>query len=276
MDSIFTYLDYRKYLKDYYQSEKENKKYFSYRYFSQKAGIKSPVFLKEVYDGKKNLSRKMIDKFCLALKFNKKQSNYFRNLVQFNQATTAVEKQEFYIVLKSLVKSVDQHILKSDFFEYYDQWYTCVIRELVTQKNYKNDYALLAKLVFPPITTLQARKSVQLLLKLKLIQRQEGGSFKQTKKDISTGSEVASHVVRSHNIKMISLAENAISNVSVDKRYCKGITMGLNKETYDLILTETEAYKDRILSIVNNCKEPDMVYELYMQLFPLSKKIGEE
>lgn len=276
MESIFTYLDYRKYLKDFYKTEKESKKYFSYRYFSQKAGIKSPVFLKEVYDGKKNLSRKMIDKFNIALKFNKKESTYFRNLVQFNQATSSIEKQEYYVVLKSLVKSVDQHILKSDFFEFYDEWYTCVVRELITQKNFKSNYELLAKTIYPPITTLQARKSVQLLLKLKLIQRQEDGSYKQTKKDISTGSEVASHIVRNHNIKMLNLAEQAINEIPVTERYCKGITMGINKTTYDLILTETEAYKDRILSIVNNCKEPDEVYELYLQLFPLSRKVKED
>ena len=61
MNSIFSYIDYRKFLKDYYNSEKESKLYFSYRFFSQKAGIKSPVFLKEVYDGKKNLSRNMME-----------------------------------------------------------------------------------------------------------------------------------------------------------------------------------------------------------------------
>lgn len=276
MESIFTYLDYRSFLKDYYNSEKESKKYFSYRFFSQKAGVKSPVFLKEVYDGKKNLSRKMIDKFCLALKFNKKESDYFRNLVQFNQAKTSTEKQEFYQVLKSMVKSVEQHILKTPFFEFYDQWYTCVIRELITQTNYKHDYELLAKSIYPPITTLQARKSVQLLLELQLIKRTENGKFKQTKKDISTGSEVASHVIRNHNLKMISLAENSIQNIPIEERYCKGITMGIDKETYDLLVIETEAYKDRILSIVNNCKTPNRVYELYLQLFPLSKKNGDE
>jgi len=272
MNSIFSYIDYRKFLKDYYNSEKESKSYFSYRFFSQKAGIKSPVFLKEVYDGKKNLSRNMIEKFCTALKCKQKEANYFRNLVYFNQAKTADEKQEFYAVLRSMIKHIEQHILKSDFFEFYENWYTCVIWELITQFKFKIDYERIAKSVYPAITVRQAQTAIKLLIRLKLIKKQPDGTYKQTEKDISTGSEVASHIIRNHNRKMLELADNAINNIPVNQRYCKGITMGINRTCYDLIVTETEAYKDRIISIVNNCKEPDEVYELYLQLFPLSKK----
>ena len=131
---------------------------------------------------------------------------------------------------------------------------------------------MLAASVYPPITEPQARKSVQLLITLGLIKRKRDGTCVQTEKDITTGSEVASHVVRNHNRKILELADNAIVNVPVDQRYCKGITIGISREYYDLIVAETEAYKDRILSIVDNCKEPDEVYELYLQLFPLAKK----
>lgn len=273
MDSIFSYIDYRKFLKDYYHYEKERKPYFSFRFFSLQAGIKSPVFLKEVYDGKKNLSRNMIDKFSTAIKFKKREATYFKNLVHFNQAKTAEEKQEYYVVLKSMANLINQHVLKTEFFEFYDKWYTCVIRELITQFNFKNNYELLAASVLPAITVPQARKSVQVLLKLGLVEKQRNGTYNQVKKDITTGSEVASHVVRNHNRKMLELADNAIVNVPVDQRYCKGITMGITRGCYDLIVAETEAYKDRLLSIVDNCKEPDEVYELYVQLFPLAKKV---
>ena len=63
MKSIFEYIDYRRYLKDYYDFQKKTKKYFSYRFFAQKAGINSPILLKMVFDGKRNLSRKTLEKF---------------------------------------------------------------------------------------------------------------------------------------------------------------------------------------------------------------------
>lgn len=276
MYPIFSYIDYRKFLKDYYNYEKKRIKNFSFRFFSQQADIKSPVFLKEVYDGKKDLSLKMIRKFCAALKFKKREATYFRNLVHFNQAKTAEEKQEFYIVLRSMADMVDQHVLKTGFFEFYDKWYTCVIRELITQNNFKNDYELLANSVYPSITVPQAKKSVQVLLRLGLIKVQHDGTYVQTEKDITSGSEVDSLIIRNHNRKMVELARNAVVNLPVNQRYCKGITMGITREYYDLIVAETELYKDRILSIANSCKEPDEVYELYLQVFPLGKKVKKK
>jgi uncharacterized protein (TIGR02147 family) len=94
MKPVFEYIDYRRYLRDYYAENKKSKKYFSYRYFSSRAGIKSPVFLKLIIENKRNLTRPMIEKFCKALDLNNKEALYFRHLVLFNQGKTAQEKQE--------------------------------------------------------------------------------------------------------------------------------------------------------------------------------------
>ena len=63
MQSIFEFIDYRKYLDIYYKEQKEKTHFFSYRYFSQRAEIASPSFLKHVIDGKRNLTRPVIEKF---------------------------------------------------------------------------------------------------------------------------------------------------------------------------------------------------------------------
>ena len=57
MNKIYTYTDYRKFVKDYYLSKKKSIRRFSYRSFSEKAGFSSPNFIKLVIDGKKK-SRK--------------------------------------------------------------------------------------------------------------------------------------------------------------------------------------------------------------------------
>jgi len=116
MKPIFDYIDYRRFLKEYYAENKEAKSYFSYRFFSSRAGIKSPVFLKLVMEGKRNLTRPVIEKFCKALDFKEKDALYFRHLVLFNQGKTAQEKQEHYLVLKSMIGLVQEHIIESDFY----------------------------------------------------------------------------------------------------------------------------------------------------------------
>jgi uncharacterized protein (TIGR02147 family) len=114
MDRIFAYIDYRKFLGDYYVDKKRTTRHFSHRYFAMKAGVKSPVLLKQVIDGKRNLTSLMIEKFAQALCLNKKESVFFRNLVLFNQARTAFDKQEHYSVLLSMIDAVSEHKLSAD------------------------------------------------------------------------------------------------------------------------------------------------------------------
>jgi len=66
--TIFEYDNYRAYLRDLYKFYKETKPHFSYRYFPQKAGFRSPNFLQLVIEGKRNLSPESIEKFTNALK----------------------------------------------------------------------------------------------------------------------------------------------------------------------------------------------------------------
>jgi len=92
MKDIFKYNRLRAFLAEFYQGKRKRPGFFSYRYFADRAGIKSPVFLKQVIDGERNLTRTMIEKFIHALNLNKKESVFFKNLVLFNQAKEAHEK----------------------------------------------------------------------------------------------------------------------------------------------------------------------------------------
>ncbi len=50
MEPILKYIDYHKFLAEYYYEKKKNARYFSYHYLAQKAGFKSPNFLKQVIE----------------------------------------------------------------------------------------------------------------------------------------------------------------------------------------------------------------------------------
>jgi hypothetical protein, TIGR02147 len=275
INSIFNYIDYRIYLKDYYAFKKKHTVYFSYRYFSKNAGINSPNFLKQVIEGKRNLTRPVTEKFLKAMKMNEKEAIYFKNLVFFNQAKTAAEKQEHYVVLKSLAKTVNEKVVGADVYDYFDSWYTCVIRELICQHDFKDDYVRIAGLVFPKIKPKQVEEAIKLLIKLDLITRRADGKFYQVDNAISTGSEVTSLAVRNFNRTMIELAGMALDGVPVEHRHASGITMGIPREGYDVFVAEIYAFKDRLIRIANSFNDCNIVYQMNVQLFPLSKKIDE-
>lgn len=277
MRSIFEYYDYRKYLSDYYQYKKSTSNAFSYRYFSTKAGLTSPVFLKLVIDGKRNLTRQTIEKFCTALQLNKKQAIFFKNLVLFDQATTSSEKQEYYAVLRSLENSVTEKIINDDQFEYFSKWYNAIIRELVTLYDFKQDYSLLGRCVYPEITEREAKNAITTLEKLGLIRKQEDSTcYEQTDKAIvNNSSRLGLMAVRKFNKTMIEHALNAVESVPVEKRHISGITVGISKQMYEIIQSEIIAFKDRLVTLANRSEKNSGVYQINIQLFPVSEDVGK-
>lgn len=86
MKDIFSYVDYREFLKEYYLREKEHTTSFSYQVFSKKAGIRSANYLKLVTDGDRDLSVATIHKFAKALGLNYTETSYFEAMVHSDQA----------------------------------------------------------------------------------------------------------------------------------------------------------------------------------------------
>jgi uncharacterized protein (TIGR02147 family) len=273
MKSIFEYIDYRKYLASFYNAKKSSSRFFSYRYFAQKAKIHSPSFLKHVIDGKRNLTRPMIENFCKGLGLTPKEALYFRNLVLFNQAKTSLEKQEFYSNLRSMFGAVKESVLNPDQFDYYAHWYTSVLRELLCRFDFQDDFKKIAAMLRPPILPSEAKAAVKLLLRLKLLHRSADGTYRQTTSAIVADNSVMSMAMRSFSQAMIEHSKNAVEKIDWRERHISGITIGISPETYDILSAEIEAFKDRVKVIVDQDTDSSIIYQLNVALFPLSYSI---
>lgn len=94
---IFNYLDYRKYLSDYYAWAKSTRPFFSYQYMAMKAGMDTSNLAK-VLTGKCHVPEKVEGKFRTICDFNEQEQEYFQIMVQWakakneNQAALLLEK----------------------------------------------------------------------------------------------------------------------------------------------------------------------------------------
>ena len=75
------------------------------------------------------------------------------------------------------------------------------------------------------------------------------------------------------NRKMSELAVRSIIKDSVEERNFSGITMGIDKPTYDRITEEIDIFRKKIVDIANECQTIDQVYQMNLQVFPLTDKI---
>jgi uncharacterized protein (TIGR02147 family) len=273
---IFEYDNYRSYLKDLYKYYKETKPQFSYRYFSQKAGFRSPNFLQLVIEGKRNLSPESIERFTNALKLTKKEAEFFRILVHLNQARTVGEKKIYAEQLMQFRPFRYIHPLRQDQYRYYTDWYNIPIRELTMLPEFSEDPSWIARRLIPPISPQQAQKALDLLLQLGLLERDESGRLVQADAFISTGDEVTSTSVANYHRAMIERGAEALDRFPGPDRDISSVTMALSDKNFREIKALIQRFRKELLAIADQDRAPEGVYQVNFQLFPLAKCTKKE
>jgi len=272
VERIEAYTDFRRFLKDFYTERKRTDETFSHRSFCQKAGLSSPSYLREVIDGKRNLTDASIPQFVKGLGLTDLDAKFFGLLVRFNQSVDPLLKQEALERMRGLRRKVDTTIVPLDRYDYYSRWFHPVLRELACKKDWRDDWAAMARCVRPRIRAVQAREGVELLERLGFLRR-AGRRWIQTDPVISTGGEVDSLAVRAGNREYAKLGVAAIDDQLPSRRDISTVIFGMDEEAYDQIKREIREFKDRIARIVHDQTRCDRVMALNVQLFALS---GEE
>jgi uncharacterized protein (TIGR02147 family) len=271
MKTIYEYENYREYLKDFYVYAKATKKGFSFRSFSKSAGFASPGVLKRVMSGERNLSVQGILKFALALKLNKEETQFFKNLVLFNQATTAEEKHNYARHIMRSHKFKKIHPLSEAQFNYFSRWYMIAIRELVALSTFKEDPEWIACEIDPPITPELAQKALQDLLTLGLIERSQSGKLQVTNANVSTSDEVSSNVIAQIHRELTNKAMESMDRVPREHREISALAMGVSEETMKKVKERIQLFRKELVDLVSQDETPDMVYQLNFQFFPLTQ-----
>ncbi len=273
MPDIFAYLDYRQFLNDIIAERKKENPHFSLRYISQKAGIKSMGFLSMVLKGDRNISEKLIIELARILKLNKKERHYFRSLVYFNQAQSHSEKSHFYQEILSLQKGPVRTVTQNQ-YAFYDTWYYAAIRELVAIYEITDEnYEMLTGVLKPTIKSNEIKSALALLTGLGLIKKTKKGVYKRTDAVITSGASVVKpFAIRNFQLATLGLAKTAYERFSRDERELSTLTMSIDKTTYSLIQKKVAKLRLEIMELARSVQEPEQVYQLNMQLFPLSGK----
>jgi uncharacterized protein (TIGR02147 family) len=273
MPNLFAYLDYRQYLKDYYEEKKAANPVFSYQAFANKAGFKTKSFLKMVITGKKNLSESSLQKVAAALKLDSKSIAYFEDLVAFNQAKSLRLRNQ--LLEKLLVHKVHGvgRIIQQAQYEFYSQWYHNTIRELLPHLDFKSDYEGLGKLLFPPISREDAKRSVELMTRLGLIRKGENGKYIQEDPIITTGDDVISLAVRHFHLENFLLGAKALESCPAPLRDLSCLVVRLSDGGFQLLKKEIRGFRKRLLELTESDTDFKRVYHISFQMYPTTQEI---
>jgi uncharacterized protein (TIGR02147 family) len=274
--SIFHYTNYRVYLADVYRRMKSERNACSHRFIEQRVGI-SQGYFSRILKGTKNISDKVILKFIDFLKLSKNEVKFFENLVKYTQADNQEIKSMYYARMVALASPSVVPLAKEQ-FAYFNELHHVAIRALVNMAKIDGqaDFDAFGKLLVPPVSGVKIKESLQLLEKLKLIEKNETGIYRVTNRIISTGNHPNDLVIRTYLQNSMRQAIDALNTVSEKERKASIMTISVSMKTYDQIIELLDATRQEINKLVENETDATRIYQLSLNLIPLSKHIRED
>jgi uncharacterized protein (TIGR02147 family) len=269
--SVYDFLDYRAFLRAYYDAAKRARPSFSFRMFSKLAGLKSPNFMKLVMDGQRNLGPESVERFSVALKLAPREAEFFADLVAFGQARDIAEKNRAFERIAASRRFRQARRIDGELFAYLSHWYNPAVRELAARDDFEEDPRWIASQLLPPITPLEAADAMKLLLSLGLLVRDPAsGRVVRGEPTLTTEHEVRSLAAAAFHLQMLERAGHSLDLVPGKQRDLAALTVCVSRETAALVKQRIHEFREAITELCDADPHGRVVYQLNVQWFPLS------
>lgn len=268
MKPIFDYLEYRDFLKDFYDEKKAARSFFSYRLFGAKVGIDASYLAKVLIKTRHiaDSSIRAVADFC---GLTGDEADYFEAMVHFVKSKSHKESKLLFEKMLAL-KGVKSNRLLEHQYGFYQKWYHSAVRSILEFYEFRGDYKALGERLSPPISAKEASESVRLLAELGLIKKDDRGAWKMTDAAITTGPEWRSLAVQSFQEETIRLSAQSLSRHPKEVRDISTVTMNIHAADFEEITERIKEFRASIIKYVNDQSSSDRVMQLNIQFFPLS------
>jgi uncharacterized protein (TIGR02147 family) len=274
--SIYGYLDYRAFLRDWFAARKARDPRFSRRQFARSAGRTSPGFLTEVMDGTRQLTPPTVAAVAQALDLSRAESEFFAALVDLDQAADAAARNHAWERLTATRTLVGPRRIEGAGFEYLSSWWYPVVRELGHRPDFRPDPAWIARRVRPQITEAQARRALDCLLTLGLFAAREDGSVAPVDAVVVTAHEVEGLAVHNYHLGMLDRARESLERFAPNERHLVAATISVPTSLVPRLKQEINALQERILELAASHGPAEQVLQVELLLFPLSDRAEED
>ncbi len=271
LPTVYEYTDYRAFLRDHFAASKRAKPFYSHRYFARHAGFASSNFLKLVMDGQRNVGPSALEGLVKALKLSADDASFFRDLVTLDQAETLADRNRAFDRVAANRRFRAARRLEGPLFEYLRHWYYPAVRELAARADFQADPKWIARRILPPIAAREAKAALATLEQLGLLVADGSGRLVRGEPSLTTGHEVRSVVIPAYHRQMIERAGNAVDAVPPEQRDVSALTVCVREGTLPDLKARIRRFREEMLELCDRETDPERVYQLNIQLFPLSQ-----
>jgi uncharacterized protein (TIGR02147 family) len=267
--SILDYSDYRTFLLDTFSLNKTENPKFSHRFFAAKADFGSSSTLKLIMEGQRNLSKATVLKLVQVFDFTTIEANYFESLVFYNQAKTLEEKDHYFQKLLELQRNLAPQQIEPDRYSYFSRWYHCVIREAICFESFDGDLQKLSQSLSPKVSIDDVEDSIEMLLKLGFLQKTKTG-YEQADPVLTSGNGLNEYRIIQFQIAMLKNAIQSFDLIHRNHRLSSSTTFGISQTTFEHFVRLVRDFRAQLTQMAHADKNPDRVYQLALNLFPLT------
>ncbi len=280
LESVFTYTDFRRYLRDFYNDRKSGTRRFSFRGFAQAAVFSSPNFILQVMEGKKNLAGDSASRLAEAMGLTGEEAGHFQDLVRFAQAKDVETRSRALESLEARQRRDGPALLADDDAAYLAHWYLPVIRELAALPDFSEDPAWIARRLGFPVPAKDIRAALGFLERKGYLTRvpegaEGAGRLVPKQATLATGGMepgALARAARAYHLQMAGLARQAIFKLPPERRLVANTTLSLSAEGYAHALARIEALRKELLAAAADDSAPAGLYQLNINLFPLTQE----
>lgn len=266
MDEIYSYLDYREFLRTYYEERKTHRRSFSYRIFAESLGL-DQSHLAKILMGQLHITPELIPAVQKYFAWESNAAEYFAGLVAFGRASNPAEAKVWFDRLES-IRPTQYRCLAAEQLEYFRHWYTPAVRSILAFHP-KATVQQIAALLSPQPTFTEIDESLTLLCKLELIHKEPDG-YKVLDTHVGTPQNILSPFVRQYHHQCIGLAQEALERIPQEDRDITALVAGLDQEAFDDLRSMVREFRLSVQKRVAQVQNADRVVQVNFQIFPLT------
>ncbi len=265
---LYEHVDYRPFLKEWMDEEKKRKPFVSFRYLGNRIGL-DPGQLAKVLGSARHLSDELADRFASFIGLSERDKEYFAHLVRFTKAKTPSAIRMHFEKLQTL-RGFHPDVVGEAQAEFFSDWKLPAVRALLSFHPFDGDWQRLARRITPTITTEEARQTVARLEKLGFIRPLPVGGWEVTSPFLTTGTQWRSAAVRHFQLETLRLAQESLAHHPPDWRDISTLTLSCPRSALPEIKARLTETREAILRLVKDLDQPDVAFQLNIQLFPLT------
>ncbi|MEZ4323255.1 MAG: TIGR02147 family protein [Myxococcota bacterium] len=273
--AVFSYLDYRAYLRDWFEARKREQPDYSYATFARDGGG-SKAALANVLAGSRAPRASTLDAFARAMALAPNERNYLGLLVELSLAQNLTERRE---AMGRILASEQYGRMKhsesapdADVARYLEHWYVPVIREMVGLPGFRDDPEWIAAALVPVVTRDEVVEALATLFDLGFLFRAADGTVQQREIRFSTGVEASQLAVSRYHREVPPDLMRAVDPLRGAEQHLLAITVALHPSHVAEVKARLNAVLEQVAALGDDAAglEGKRVYQVGMQVLPVS------